>query len=730
MWKDYSKSYIKHNRSSSISIIAAALISALCLSFLCGFFYNIWVGEINNIIKQEGDWQGRITGLIVDEDLLIIRNFANVERAEINMEMSQVQEVVVDIYFHNMRTIFQDMPLITSQLGLEESLAEYNLVLLSRYLIHDPQDETPPLLMSFYIVILLIMSISLILVIHNSFAVSMRARIHQFGIFSSIGATPKQIRTCLVQEAIVLCLVPIIIGTFLGIAACYGVIQAMNVLGKNIPGAYATAFAYHPAVFLVTSLISILTVLISAWIPARKLSKMTPLEAIRNIGGFQLKRKKKSPILTLLFGMEGELAGNALKAQKKALRTSTLSLTLSFLSFTIILCFFTLSGISTRHTYFDKYQDVWDVMVTVKNTKIEDLGLIQELKDAEGVQDCIVYQKASAISSFTEEWQSEELTALGGLGTLASIPKTEEGEYKVETPIVVLDDESFVKYCETIGVEPQLDGTIILNRIWDSINSVFRYPEYIPFVQESQNTIVLQNTAQDETVELPILGYTQEVPALREEYRDYCLVQFISTSLWKDISTQIGSEEDIYIRILGKEGIELSEAEEIEERISKIITNEFEIESENRIGEKITNDYMIFGYLVILGGFCGLLATIGIANVFSNTLGFITQRKREFAQYMSVGMSPKGISKIFSIEALVIAGRPLLITLPLTVAFVQFAAKASYLNPMEFWVKAPILPIAIFSLAIFAFVTLAYYIGGKRILGCNLNEALRNDTVA
>ena len=29
MWKDYSKSYIKHNRASSVSIMAAASIAAM-----------------------------------------------------------------------------------------------------------------------------------------------------------------------------------------------------------------------------------------------------------------------------------------------------------------------------------------------------------------------------------------------------------------------------------------------------------------------------------------------------------------------------------------------------------------------------------------------------------------------------------------------------------------------------------------------------------------------------
>ena len=133
--------------------------------------------------------------------------------------------------------------------------------------------------------------------------------------------------------------------------------------------------------------------------------------------------------------------------------------------------------------------------------------------------------------------------------------------------------------------------------------------------------------------------------------------------------------------------------------------------------------------MLIWGAFCFLLAVIGIANVFSNTLGFIRQRKREFARYISVGMTPKGMRKMFCIEALVIAGRPILITLPLTAVLVGFMITASYLNPQEFLVKVPIIPIVLFMLAIFGFVALAYYIGGKRILKCNLADALRNDSM-
>ena len=112
--------------------------------------------------------------------------------------------------------------------------------------------------------------------------------------------------------------------------------------------------------------------------------------------------------------------------------------------------------------------------------------------------------------------------------------------------------------------------------------------------------------------------------------------------------------------------------------------------------------------------------------MFSNTLGFLRQRKREFAQYISIGMTPAGIRKIFCIEAAVIAGRPILITIPLTVAAVGVMIKASYLDPMEFIAKAPVLA---FCLIMAGFVALAYYLGGKKVMKCSLSEALRDDTL-
>ena len=230
------------------------------------------------------------------------------------------------------------------------------------------------------------------------------------------------------------------------------------------------------------------------------------------------------------------------------------------------------------------------------------------------------------------------------------------------------------------------------------------------------------------TVTIPVLGFTQEPPVLREEYDNYALVQFVSLSTWEQIEETIGNAEpDTYIRILSEKERTLTELSTIEVELKNVLGHDISFEMENRVQEKLDNDAMLNGYKLVVGALCVLLAFIGIANVFSNTLGFIRQRKREFARYMSIGMTPEGMRKMFWIEALVIAGRPVLITLPITVVFVWLMITASYLNPMEFLAVAPIVPILLFIAALFGFVALAYYLGGKQILKCDLVEALRTD---
>ncbi len=97
-------------------------------------------------------------------------------------------------------------------------------------------------------------------------------------------------------------------------------------------------------------------------------------------------------------------------------------------------------------------------------------------------------------SSVPEAAISDELKNLGGLETIAgSSVRATDGSYSIQAPIVIMDDSSFAEYCEQIGVPSSGTGSVVLNRIWDSVNSNFRYKEYIPFLTAGQSTITLQN---------------------------------------------------------------------------------------------------------------------------------------------------------------------------------------------------------------------------------------------
>ena len=736
MWKDYSSGYIKNNRSSGMSVMIAAFISALLLSLLLGLFYNAWKYQIESIEQEEGGWQSRIVGEFTQEDMESIKNFANVKDVVISEKGAQIPEPVIDIYFDDMGAVLDDTMQIAKVLGVSSENVIYNHELLAMYMIRDPQDTAPRLLFPLFILIAGIASFSLIIVIHNSFVVSMNARIHQFGIFSSIGATPKQIRSCLLQEAAALCILPILIGNLLGILISMGIIHMANdLLGSDVAGRHEAVFGYHPLVLVATLLLTVATIWISAWMPARKLSRLTPLEAIKNTGELQLKRKKKSPLLTCIFGLEGELAGGALKAQKRALRTASLSLIFSFLAFTIMQSFFALSGISTRETYFERYQGVWDIMVTVKDTDVDSFSEAQKLQEISGIRSAIVYQKAMAKRIIAEDEISEDMKSLGGFTVAGDnyVRKT-DGGWLVNVPIVILDDASFLAYCEQIGIAPQLNGAVIWNQIRDVTNPDFRHPRYMPYVKGENAVSILRQSGKEEmTAEVPVLSYTEKVPVLREEYATldyYELVHFIPVSLWKEIKGQIGgSEEDAYICMLGRENVTSGELDALQGQVDSLIAGNYKTESENRIQEAEANDKQIQGMMTIFGGFCVLLAVIGIGNVFSNTLGFVRQRKREFARYMSVGMTQGEIKKMFCVEALTIAGRPILITLPLAVITVGYMLKLSYVEVGTFLAEAPLIPIMIFMLAIWGIVAFAYYLGWRNIRKINLAEVLRDDTM-
>ena len=728
MWKDYSLSYIRKNRASSFSVLAAALIAAAFLSLLFSLMYSMWDYERTRIVAEEGDYHARLTGRIDEEKLELIRGWANVESAVVRKQGAEGENTVVDIRLKDPSDIYEEMPKIAALAGIPENQTEYHDQLLSLFLVRSPRDPDGAMMLALFAAVSVFACIALILVIHNAFAVFMNDRVHQFGILSSVGATPGQIRFCLLQEAGLLCALPVLFGNLAGMAAAAGLLEGINLyLKKAAPDRLPSHFVFHPAVFLLSVLCAAVTVWASARIPAERLSRLTPLEAIRGGGEFSLKRKKHSPILSLLFGVEGELAGNALKAQRKALRAAGLSLILSFLAFTLMESVLSLSRLSTEITYWDRYQNAWDVMVTVKNTQIASFGKTEELsriRSLSGVRDVLAYQKARAQRLLTDGELSDAYREAGGF-------RDGTGKRLVSAPLIILDDAAFLSYCGQIGAPERLDGVIVYNEVRDDRDPNFRKRKVLPYLQEDADTAVLYKYGQEEAVTVPVTAYACQTPVLREQFGvedPHELVHFLPASLWEKIGETLGeTETDLTIRVLAEEGASMETLDSLEEEINGLLEG-YETESENRLRAKLESDRAYDALMTLFGSFCALLALFGISSVFLNTLSFVRQRRREVARYLSVGMTPCSVGKMFFVEALVLAGRPALITLPLAALIVAWFLKTSYLDAGLFIRHAPVVPVLLFLAAIFAFVGLAYYLGARKLLRCSLTELLRDES--
>lgn len=636
MWKIYTQSAIRRNKSMGIAAFIAVLIASTFLSLVCGFAYTTWT-----------DAARRAGGASVDAG------------------------------------------------------------------------PVAP-----FIALALVVGLSVIWILSSAFSVSMQARVRHMGILASVGATPRQQRTALVQEVLALSLSAVLAGILLGVGLTWGIVQYSNAIAREIQ-TDRIRFEYHWLIFFLALAFCVASVWLSAMWCARKLARLSPLEAIRGGGDVTVKKMRGFRITGLLFGVEGSLARKSLYARRRVFRTSVLSLTLSVLVFSTFLNVMTLSDISTEQTYFERYKDTWDLRMVTEAAN--DATLLPEIRELPGVTGCIANQKAMAAVFLTEDMLSGALVDLGGLGALQDtdiVPG--EGGYWVQAPLIILDDESFASYCADLGVTVPAQSAIAINKIWDNQNSHYREPAYVDYLGEDPpEEIPLYTQIQGaKAAELCIGAYAAELPPIREEHQNFSLTMVMDYSTSQaTIPTLLASETCYTIRTDSEADTEIVQASLQE------METDTPFEIENRITEAAYNVSARRALYQIIGVLCGMLALIGLANVFSNTLGSLYQRRREFARYMSVGLTPRGVKKVFFFEGLMVGLQPVLLSLPVTMVLLALFLTASHLPLSAYLSRMPILPLAAFIALLCAFIALAYALGYHTlVLKGDIVNALKDDT--
>ncbi len=567
-----------------------------------------------------------------------------------------------------------------------------------------------------YIVVFSVASIALIMMIHHAFAATMTNRIHQLGILKSVGATRQQIRKALTNEVFVLSLPAIVIGNIVGIGLAW-LFMAFIITSTASLRDYNLTFAYHPIVFLGSFLFSVLTALISAWIPAKKLSRITPLEAIRYGNEPVIKKVRKYRIHSAIFGIYGELARKSLYARRKAMRIGTMSILLAVFSCVSLLNMFGISNLSTEKTYFDRFKNNWDFLVTTE-ADAYNKALLNDIRNIEGVENCIVHKRVSGNTQIPKEYLSGDVQKLGLENLNSSFVANDTRAYNVKTPIYILDDNNFERYR---GEETDAN-VIAVNIIWDSIHSERTNRQYVPFLNTDKEILLnLEGTI------IPVTDFAKELPVLRESLEQYALSLVMSESYYNSLGFNVDTDEAFYtikVEDENRYGV-------VKEELQKLLLAYPDYVFEGRIEEYENELEIQKGLRMLIYAFTVLLTCIGLANIFASTLGQIHQRKREFARYFAVGLTPKGAAKILIWEAAIVALRPILFTIVINIPLMSIMLNAGGITAQEFIAKRlPLIPAIILFVAVIGFVGLAYYLGGKKICNMNLVDVIEDDTLS
>jgi putative ABC transport system permease protein len=237
-------------------------------------------------------------------------------------------------------------------------------------------------------ILVAIIMVGSIFLIYNSFNISLNERTLQFGILSSVGATASQLRNSVLFEGLCIGAIGIPIGVLVGIGSIKLVIPIVaGNFGTIIHSAVPLTLSVSVPAIIAAAAVSLVTILISAYIPARKAANTPVMESIRQTNEVKAESKavKTSKLAQRIYGLEGTLALKNFKRNKKRYRSIVLSLVLSVVLFVSGSAFRTTLGRLSERLMVDIDNDI---LFNVQDMDVSEMfPLYDKLKTANGVYD-------------------------------------------------------------------------------------------------------------------------------------------------------------------------------------------------------------------------------------------------------------------------------------------------------------------------------------------------------
>ena len=571
--------------------------------------------------------------------------------------------------------------------------------------------------------------IATIATIYNSFSIAISERKKQFGILNSIGATKSQVMKLVFLEGFLVSIVGIPIGLLSGTIAIDIVFKVIKTFFKTSAfGELELRVVFSPIVLIISTLVILLTIFISALIPAINAAKISPLEAIRNSSNLKVGKIKSSKLVKKIFKTEGELAYKNLRRNKGKFRITLFSLVISIVIFISFNGFVDMFIEANQINYGSNTND----LTLYENnllTKEEVQKTIDELKKINGLKDVAIDKGYNLNVHVDEKNINKDLREslkqsdyvdmdnstynfinsrlyIPGYFSISNI-KLSEGKFdrktaKAENGVILVR----YSYQESLAKK----GKVVLTnyKVGDTLNcTVYSYDS--------------DGNEKQKEVKLKILAITDEILTGNNQYQETSF----GVVAYDDLIPSLGIKDDesssnSYYVATNQEKSTRDEVKKVAEENNLSVIDSID---EAQKLEQTMNVMKIFVY-----GFIVVISLVSVTNIINTISTNINLRKREFAIIKSIGVTPQGFKKMIYMESILYGILSLLYGIPIGICMNVLMNKILE-GVITVQTLIPYKAILICVVAIFIITFIASYIPLKKISKQNIIDNIRQDSI-
>lgn len=589
-------------------------------------------------------------------------------------------------------------------------------------------------LYGFVAIILLIIILASVFMIYDSFAVSYQQRARYLGMLASVGATRTQKRGSVYFEGFILGCIGIPIGILCGIGGIAVTLRALSdSFMKTVMVATGDSIRLHAVVdwkiIVFSALVSALTIFISAWIPAHRASKITPIEALRQTNTVKVKKAKKlktSRLRQKLFGFEDVLAVKNYKRNAKRSRTVVFALAVSVILFLSTANFTGMLTNALDNEYdgiqFDVYESVNSSDGPLSVDLVEKLN--KEVSRMPGIES----MRICADNEMMVDGLDKQLTA-------------EAKKANMDRSVYVLgvDNDTFAALAKEAGIDPsvcqddKIPTGILINRV--------------QVATEKKQSLVLnplQGSLVGQTFTGSMVGYNSEGNELYAKYTAKVAAQMnkeasnLGSFMHPTLVVPMHSYLVHFPSVLAEDNIvsyaryyiTAQDHDRVYTEVSDLLSDTkgishtgYDAAAQAETMRALRIVVMTFGY-----GFITLITLISVMNIINTISSGMEERRREFAMIKSVGMTPRSFKKSIYLENIRYGVMALVWGLPVSFGldFLMYKILGSsfdygYTFRWYYYLAA--------ALAVFAVIAIALLYAVDKIKKDNIIETLKRDDI-